>query len=172
HAQPTAIETAAQAATRQQMEQADVRILCLDGSRPVNRWEKEQLGRSSFYHLRVQTKADQPAASADTQQVDLRTSVVTGIGIEQLKLAIGHTACQVQNSESSVVHATAVRVENSLWSATESIKRARNAAEGGLGDELVAAEMRQALDQLGQVVGTLYTDDLLDVVFGKFCIGK
>ena len=92
--------------------------------------------------------------------------------MEQLKSAIVQAACQVQNIESAVVHATAVRVENSLWLATESINRARDAAEGGLGDELVAAEIRQALDQLGQVVGTLYTDDLLDVVFGKFCIGK
>ncbi|MCH2182773.1 MAG: 50S ribosome-binding GTPase [Mariniblastus sp.] len=172
HEQPTPIESAAQAATRQQLEQADLRILCLDGSRPINQWEREQLERSSFYHIRLQTKADQPVSPIDAEQIDLRTSTVTGIGIDQLKSTMGQVACQLQNSESSVVHATAVRVENSLWLATESIQRARETVRAGLGDELVAAEMRRALDQLGQVVGTIYTDDLLDVVFGKFCIGK
>jgi len=37
---------------------------------------------------------------------------------------------------------------------------------------LVAAEVRGALDELGQVVGAVYTEDLLDRVFSRFCIGK
>ncbi|HEX7447478.1 MAG TPA: hypothetical protein VF306_08030 [Pirellulales bacterium] len=40
------------------------------------------------------------------------------------------------------------------------------------GEELVAAELRLALDALGQVVGTVYTDDVLDRIFSRFCIGK
>jgi tRNA modification GTPase len=36
----------------------------------------------------------------------------------------------------------------------------------------VAAEVRMALDGLAQVAGAVYTDDVLDRVFGKFCIGK
>ena len=40
------------------------------------------------------------------------------------------------------------------------------------GQEIVAAEIRQALDALGQIVGTVYNDDILDLVFGRFCIGK
>ncbi len=37
---------------------------------------------------------------------------------------------------------------------------------------LVAVEIREALDQLGSVMGTVYTEDILDQVFSKFCIGK
>ena len=37
---------------------------------------------------------------------------------------------------------------------------------------LVAVEIREALDQLGAVMGTVYTDEILDQVFSKFCIGK
>jgi tRNA modification GTPase len=40
------------------------------------------------------------------------------------------------------------------------------------GDELVAVEVRIALDEIGKITGTIYTDDILDVVFGKFCVGK
>ena len=38
--------------------------------------------------------------------------------------------------------------------------------------ELVALELRAALEQLGAMVGAVYTDDLLDRIFSRFCIGK
>jgi tRNA modification GTPase len=38
--------------------------------------------------------------------------------------------------------------------------------------ELLALEVRGALDQLGEMVGAVYTDDLLDRIFSRFCIGK
>jgi tRNA modification GTPase len=45
------------------------------------------------------------------------------------------------------------------------------AAEGGF-EELVAAEIRAALMEIGAVVGAVYTDDVLDRIFSRFCIGK
>jgi tRNA modification GTPase len=38
--------------------------------------------------------------------------------------------------------------------------------------ELLAVELRGALDELGAMVGAVYTDDLLDRIFSRFCIGK
>jgi tRNA modification GTPase len=38
--------------------------------------------------------------------------------------------------------------------------------------ELLALELRGALEALGQMVGAVYTDDLLDRIFSRFCIGK
>jgi tRNA modification GTPase len=40
------------------------------------------------------------------------------------------------------------------------------------GDELIAAEIRAALDAIGVVVGAVWADDVLDRVFSQFCIGK
>ncbi len=45
------------------------------------------------------------------------------------------------------------------------------AIAGGF-EELVAAEVRAALEEIGKVVGAIYTDDLLDRIFSRFCIGK
>jgi tRNA modification GTPase len=42
----------------------------------------------------------------------------------------------------------------------------------GGGDELVAIDLRQAVDDLGHVVGAVVTDDILDRIFKRFCIGK
>ncbi len=41
-----------------------------------------------------------------------------------------------------------------------------------LSDELIASDLRQALDHLGEMVGEVYNDDILDVLFQQFCIGK
>ena len=38
--------------------------------------------------------------------------------------------------------------------------------------ELFALELRLALDHLGEMIGAIYTDDLLDRIFSRFCIGK
>ena len=70
-----------------------------------------------------------------------------------------------------VVAATAVRCCQSLRLAGESLRRARPLASAGQ-EELAAAEIRVALNELGKVVGAIYTDDVLDRIFSRFCIGK
>jgi tRNA modification GTPase len=69
------------------------------------------------------------------------------------------------------VAATAVRCRDSLRRAAESLERARQLTATSQ-DELIAAELRLALDDLGEVAGTVYTDDVLDRIFSRFCIGK
>ena len=54
----------------------------------------------------------------------------------------------------------------------EYLRRGRDLIAQGMGEELVALELRGALEQLAQVVGAVYTDDILDRVFSRFCIGK
>ena len=59
----------------------------------------------------------------------------------------------------------------SLGLAGESLRLARDAASAGQ-EELAAAEIRVALEALGTVVGAVYTEDLLDRIFSRFCVGK
>jgi tRNA modification GTPase len=74
-------------------------------------------------------------------------------------------------SSDGVVTGTAVRCAESLRLATDSLDRARKMAAAGR-DELVAAEIRTALVELGKVVGEVYSDDVLDSIFSRFCVGK
>jgi tRNA modification GTPase len=76
------------------------------------------------------------------------------------------------HAESSVVASTAIRCQESLRLAIDAIEQARRLATARAGDELIAAELRLALAELGKVVGVVYTDDILDRLFGRFCIGK
>ena len=68
---------------------------------------------------------------------------------------------------------TAARCRETLESVSASMERAINAAcVHETGDELIAVDLRDALEHLGMILGAIYTDDILDRIFSKFCIGK
>jgi tRNA modification GTPase len=59
-----------------------------------------------------------------------------------------------------------------LQAASHAIQLAKDALLRSVGDEVIASEIRVALDEIGMVAGTVYTDDILDALFSRFCIGK
>jgi tRNA modification GTPase len=166
------IAAAAQTMTAEQSRQAHLQLLCLDSTRPLNDWERRQLAsESARSRLLVLTKADEsPAIDADV--VVIATSSKTGAGLDELARAIRQRVAASTLHESNVVAGTAVRCRESLGQAAESLLRARAIVTSGAGEELVAAEVRVALNELGKVVGAVYTDDVLDRIFSRFCIGK
>ncbi|MDO4585735.1 MAG: 50S ribosome-binding GTPase [Planctomycetia bacterium] len=99
------------------------------------------------------------------------TSSLTDEGINELGIAICHLFNH-QNRYSEVVPSTAIRCRESLRKAAESLKLAAQLVESCEDDILIASEIRVALDQLGLILGTIHTDDILDRIFSRFCIGK
>ena len=67
---------------------------------------------------------------------------------------------------------TAVRCRESLRAVGESLRRAQDVLRVQAAEELVAAELRVALDALGQVLGTVYSEDVFARIFSRFCVGK
>ncbi|MBI5599786.1 MAG: tRNA uridine-5-carboxymethylaminomethyl(34) synthesis GTPase MnmE [Deltaproteobacteria bacterium] len=65
-----------------------------------------------------------------------------------------------------------VREKDSLDKALEGIGRALSALKEGLPKEFTAADLRWSLDRLGEITGTVTTEDILDRIFSRFCIGK
>ena len=59
-----------------------------------------------------------------------------------------------------------------LTSANEALMRAYNGLSNELSGDLLAADIRQSLFHLGEITGEVTTDDLLENIFSKFCIGK
>jgi tRNA modification GTPase len=166
------LTTAAQQITNEQHQRADLRLLCLDASRPLNQWEQAAL-LCDTPQLAVLTKCDL-ATSAPPTVTGIETSTITGFGLDTLKRAIQSelTAVSASSNPGGAVNITAVRCQESLRLAAESLAAAREIATARGGDELITAETRAALLELGKVVGTIYTDDLLDRIFSRFCIGK
>ena len=160
----------AQEVGTQQAAQATLELLCLDGTRPLNKWEGQQLSADdNSSRITVMTKADL-VAEQENKAIEVRTSSLTGEGLEQLRQSIYDRLTRHQTTP--VVPDTLLRCRESLRLSAESVGRARELTQTGQGEELVAAELRVALDELGKVVGAVYTDDILDRIFSSFCIGK
>jgi tRNA modification GTPase len=167
------IDVFAQSTARKQAKEADLILLCLDASLPPAAWERQAIaGESKRERLVVWTKCDLAhATNVEVAMPAIETSSRTGAGLETLMQEIAQ-ALEGSISESGMVGATVDRCRESLRLAGAALSRARAAVTAALGDELVAAEVRGALDELGRVVGAVYTDDILDRVFSRFCIGK
>ena len=165
------LRRATQAASSRQSRGADVQILCLDSTRPLNRWERSQLAADAGRRLVVLTKIDLPRQTDFTGRA-IRTSSVTGEGIDVLGNRLRDAVLAACTPGTDVVASTAVRCHESLRLAAECLRRACRIVRSESGEELVAAELRVALDELGKVVGAVYTDDVLDRIFSRFCVGK
>ena len=156
------IESAAQAVGARQAEVADLVIRCHSGDTSVS-------GSVPSGHacLDVWTKADLASAPAGMRA----TSSIRGEGIDSLKQAI---ASNLRTSlvDADPLSATGARCRDRLQSASSSLLLAAERLRIGGEEELVAIDLRQAIDELGKVVGAVVTDDILDRIFQRFCIGK
>jgi tRNA modification GTPase len=173
----------------QSMASADLVLLCIAPEEPSS-LERQLLDQKVAWLkqnkqavLVVTTKSDLHESisegEASVKGCDLISthrpipvSSTTGAGLDRLKFEIANLATEQSTGESSVVGSTLLRTRESLTRAEAAITDALHAGENQIGEEIIAAEIRQALDELGQIVGTVYTDDILDLVFGRFCIGK
>jgi tRNA modification GTPase len=99
-------------------------------------------------------------------------SVQDRSGLARLQEALAQTVAAWQQSSLDVVPMTGVRCESALARAAQSLGYARQTCVDRAGDELVAGELRLALEELGQVAGTVANNDVLDALFSRFCIGK
>jgi tRNA modification GTPase len=115
--------------------------------------------------LRVGTKSDIGATGAGPY--DLVISSRDGAGIGSLLDEIGNRAAKAAGDASEVLPSRLRHVE--LLKETIGFLRA---ALAGHGQELRAEELRLAADRLGRIIGAVDVEDLLDVIFSQFCIGK
>jgi tRNA modification GTPase len=179
-----AIAAASQQASLEQSREASLRLLCLDATRRMNAWERSELSNSPPQgRVIVLTKCDQPR-HCDFSGNGIATSSWTGEGLVELSEVIAESVAESPACDDQVIASTAARCHDSLRSAAESVQRARELHRrqsrigmpardvAGGNEELVAAELRTSLDELGLVVGAVHTDDILDRVFSRFCIGK
>lgn len=162
------IESAAELAAIAQRSTADIEVLCFDSTRALDAWEREQWQATSEKdRLFILTKCDAPRGT-DLDIVAVETSSQTGQGIETLRDRLREKAL---GGHCDVVAGTATRCCQSLRLTVECLGRARYATKAGQ-EELAAAELRVALDELGRVTGVIHADDVLDRIFSRFCVGK
>jgi tRNA modification GTPase len=114
----------------------------------------------------------------------VKISAKTGDGLELLKEAIidvgighplkarGEQSVIGQLEESNGVIVTNLRHKVAIDNALNALTNASAAIQSFLPLEIVAMEMRDGLDRVGEVVGAVTTEDILNRIFSEFCIGK
>jgi tRNA modification GTPase len=160
-----ALEPMIRAAAAIQAEAADVELLCRDATSITT----AATTPAGVPRLIVWTKCDAAEVSG---LGGIRTSSLTGEGVDTLRAAIREAAVATRSSTGDTVASTAIRCCEALERARVALGRAIELAASDRGEELVAMETRSALDELGRIVGAVYTEDLLESVFSRFCIGK
>jgi tRNA modification GTPase len=115
--------------------------------------------------LVVWNKADLPWPQA---RDGLKLSLKTGEGLDGLIAALTQKVAQKLETPTEAPPVTRARHRHALEEAAAALARANAATE----PELMAEDMRLAMRAIGRITGTVDVEDLLDVIFRDFCIGK
>ena len=104
-------------------------------------------------------------------QQALRISCLSGEGLPDLeKEIIGRLTKEHLRAESMI--AINLRHRDCLRRAMEACERAAKTMRDGLAPEYIAVDLEQAQRAVGEVIGAVDVEEILDSVFSQFCIGK
>lgn len=99
-------------------------------------------------------------------------SVIKGIGVKQLEEKIEQVVVGEKISASDNVFLTNIRHRDALKQAQKHLDAAEEGLKDGLSQELVAVDVREAWEFVGEITGSTVTEDIVDKIFKDFCIGK
>lgn len=160
------------------MEEADLRVWVVDAGEPLTE-EDICLGYrvSAMRHIIVLNKNDiqqittiEELRDKFTDSCVFSVSALKSDGIDELKNLI--VTLLTGNQSLSGSYGVTSRQVECLSSAISSVKEAKQVIIAGLGDDLAITCIYDARSQLSSLLGLDATEDLLDVVFGSFCVGK
>jgi len=166
--------------TRQHYEQGDLIIIVLDASQKITEEDKEIINAVKGKKcIVVCNKIDQGVCVKETslaqlfgeQQESVFLSVKSKEGVSDLEKALANSAWHDAPKETGVL-LTRIRQKNAVEKSLGNLSAAQKGFEERKGIELVAYDIQQAVDAVKELIGEIYTDDVLNVIFSEFCIGK
>jgi tRNA modification GTPase len=169
------VEALAVERSRKAIEQADFVLFVMDASEPLTNSDKELIDfLAEKTVLVVANKCDLPrqAELDELSWLEVSTSALTGEGLEELENAMVNSALGGKIVTSDALLVTNPRHKEALQRSESHVAHARAAIEEKLPDDFVTIDLTVALNALGEITGETVTDELLDTIFSKFCIGK
>jgi tRNA modification GTPase len=169
------VEALAVERSRKAIEQADFVLFVIDASEPLASSDKELTDSlAEKAALVVANKCDLPrqAELDELPWLQVSTSALTGEGLEELENAMVNSVLGGKIVTSDALLVTNPRHKEALQRAERHLANARIAVAGKLPDDFVTIDLTAALNALGEITGETVTDELLDAIFSRFCIGK
>ena len=174
----SAIDEAESIGIRKSMEalaDADLVLVVVDATQSISEEDRELLrqveGRPAIF---VENKSDLGThlPSVSPQVATVRTSALTGQGIPELRAAIlmqvgGEAGAQIESG-----FLTNVRHQRLVGDSLAALDAAKHAVAAHVPHEMMLLDLYSALRPLDEITGATTADDILNLIFGSFCIGK
>ncbi len=159
-------------------EEADLVVYLKDLSRQVSEEERKDIaefqkraGDTPFVF--IGTKKDIAVDVEDERmEYDLKISALEGEKIEDLKKLMKQRVLENKEYDPSSLLVTSSRHREALQNAREHVQSALRALDQGMTGDFLSIDLRGALKDLGAITGEITTEDVLDSIFSRFCIGK
>jgi len=149
-------------------EGADL-VLWVEEARGIGAFEaRDESKRQWIVHNKVDLLTMSPVQSTEISRT-FQISALTGAGVDRLVASLGDFAAEYFHAGEPVL-VTRQRHRGALRETAEALGRALAAPAAQ--DELIAEELRLAARALGRLTGRVDVEDILDVIFRDFCIGK
>jgi len=120
--------------------------------------------------------------SAEPPEGAVAVSALTGDGLDELnervflvvagEAPVGSGSPGVPSDPSSAVVIDSARQHHLLTRALESVERTRASLKGGMPVDVLAVDLQDAIGAIGEITGEVATEEILDAMFGSFCVGK
>ena len=153
------------------ISQADIILFLVDSNREYSK-EDEEIFKSiqGTKYIVIRTKTDLEEKNKMHFDNEIEISSITGEGIDRLKNEILKIT-KIANLSSGSVIITNERHKNALIRANESLKRAiENIEQDSL--DLISIDIKQAYIDIGEITGNTTSEEIIDAIFSKFCLGK
>ena len=176
------VETQGIQRTWNRVERADIVLWVVDISKRINKHDMEIYNTLKKNYSKdiviVGNKVDLGCKNEIKNQLisfnlpSVIISAKTGEGLEELKEAITKTINFKYENLGEEIIITNTRQIEALKRTHHYISEAKKSINGGVGNEFIVVELRNALNELGLITGETATEEILNNIFSGFCIGK
>lgn len=161
--------------SKEQINKADIILCVLDGSEPINEQDKEILNEiKNKCHLTIINKIDleQKINLGEVDDNVLFISTKNNNTIKELENKILETLNLNNLFNKDITYISNARQLEKINFAIKALDEALTTIENEATIDFVDIDIRKAWLYLGEIVGQTSTDNLLDELFSKFCLGK
>jgi tRNA modification GTPase len=156
---------------------ADLVLIVLDASQPRSDEDEQLLAQvEQRTAIQVENKADLAVAAqksnALSDGVCIRTSAATGEGIAELRAAILQHVTGDAGSSAESGFLTNARHQSLVRDSLGGLDHADAAVQNRVPHEMLLLDLYSALRPLDEITGATTNDDILNLIFSRFCIGK
>jgi tRNA modification GTPase len=166
--------------TRSEIEQSDLVLFMIDSSSPINDedlnifrglGDRPRLVLANKTDLIPQSAIHNPQSAHFPGDTLVPISALTGAGLDELRGGIA-AHLNLENFSLDTALLATERQYHAMKRAHETLAQALAELDKTPSAEVISLYLRETLDHLGELVGETTTEDILNNIFGRFCVGK